>query len=105
MNPRVVQLLANVLVSVAVVGLALVSWGDAAYAQALHSGAHSGGASSFDIMGGIKHGIALAATVLLAGLALFAALVWLPASKESAPARTPSARSFLSRGWCSTCSR
>jgi hypothetical protein len=75
MNPRAVELLANVLVSVAVVGLALVSWGDAAYAQGLHSGAHSGGASSFDVMGSIKHGIALAATVLLAGLALFAALV------------------------------
>jgi putative copper export protein len=66
----------------AVVGLVLVCFGDAAYAQGAHSGAHSGGASSSGIMGGIEHGVALAATVLLAGLAPFATLVWLPASKN-----------------------
>jgi putative copper export protein len=36
---------------------------------------------------GIEHGFALAATALLAGLAPFAALVWLPASREVGPGR------------------
>lgn len=81
MNPRIVRCLANALAPIGLVGLALACFGDPAYAQGAHSGAHSGGASS-DVMGGIEHGIALAATVLLAGLAPFVALVWLPASKD-----------------------
>jgi hypothetical protein len=70
-----------------VVGLALACFGDAAYAQGPHSGTHSGGASSSEFMGGIEHGVALAATVLLAGLAPFAALVWLPVSKGTGAGR------------------
>jgi putative copper export protein len=81
-NPCVVLRLANALAAVAVTGLALVCFGDPTYAQGAHSGAHPGGASSSGFMGGVEHGIALAATVLLAGLAPFAVLVWLPASKD-----------------------
>lgn len=79
-NRHVVRQLANALAPVGVVMVVLACFGDPAYAQGAHSGAHSGGASS-DVMGGIQHGIALGATVLLAGLAPFAVLVWLPASK------------------------
>jgi putative copper export protein len=82
MNPRVVRPLANALATMSFVGLAIACLGDPASAQGVHSGAHSGGASSSGFMGGIEHGIALAATVFLAGLAPFAALVWLPASKD-----------------------
>lgn len=80
MAPHVVRRLANTLAAATVVAFAC--FGDTAYAQGAHSGAHSGGASSTGLMGGIDHGIALAATVFLAGLAPFAALVWLPASKD-----------------------
>jgi copper transport protein len=80
-NPRVVRHLANALAPIGVAVLALTCFGDPAHSQGAHSGAHSGGASS-DVMGGIEHGIALGATVLLAGLAPFVALVWLPASKD-----------------------
>jgi hypothetical protein len=67
-NAKVMRHLGNAVALTVVVGLALASFGDLAYAQGAHSGAHSGGASS-DAMGGIEHGMALAATVLLAGLA------------------------------------
>ena len=76
-------------------------------ATAAHSGHHAGhgmggaggGAASDDWLGTvsglaagraaeISHGLALAATALLAGLAPFAALVWLPASGRSGVGRT-----------------
>ena len=86
MNPSVVRRLANTLAPTAVVGLTLACFGDTACAQGAHSGAHLGGAAS-EVMGGIEHGVALAAAVLLAGLAPFAALVWLPASKDDEAGR------------------
>ncbi len=86
MNPRVVRHLANALAPVGVVALAFACLGDPASAQAAHGGAHSGGAAS-GVTGGVQHGIALAATVLLAGLAPFAALAWRPASKDVAVGR------------------
>ncbi len=65
------------------VGLAAACLGEAALAQGLHGG-HSGHASSgqLELVTGIDRGFTLAATALLAGLAPFATLVWLPASKE-----------------------
>ena len=65
------------------VGLAAACLGGTALAQGLHGG-HSGHASAgqLELMTGIDHGFTLAATALLAGLAPFAALVWLPASRE-----------------------
>jgi putative copper export protein len=77
-----VRRVATVLVSLAVLGLA-ACLGDAAQAQGLHGG-HSGHASpgQQEAIAGIEHGFALGATALLAGLAPFAALVWLPASRE-----------------------
>ncbi|HEX2185898.1 MAG TPA: CopD family protein, partial [Chloroflexota bacterium] len=86
MNPRVVRHLANALAPVGVLVLAAACLGDPASAQGAHGGAHSGGAAS-GVTGGVQHGIALAATVLLAGLAPFAALVWLPASKDAVVGR------------------
>jgi copper transport protein len=85
-NPRVVRHLANALAPVGVLVLAAACLGDPASAQGAHGGAHSGGAAS-GVTGGVQHGIALAATVLLAGLAPFAALVWLPASKDAVVGR------------------
>jgi copper transport protein len=79
-----VRLLVIVVSSLAVlVGPAAACLGETALAQGLHGG-HSGHASSgrLELMTGIDHGFALAATALLAGLAPFAALVWLPASRE-----------------------
>src|SRR3712207_6551333 len=65
------------------VGLVAACLGDTAVAQGLHGG-HPGHASSAQLalVTGIDHGFTLAATALLAGLAPFAALVWLPASRE-----------------------
>src|SRR3712207_3124467 len=65
------------------VGLVAACLGDTAVAQGLHGG-HPGHASSaqLELVSGIDHGFTLAATALLAGLAPFAALVWLPASRE-----------------------
>jgi putative copper export protein len=65
------------------VGLAAACLGDTALAQGLHGG-HSGHTSpgQLELTVGIDHGFTLAATALLAGLAPFAALVWLPASRE-----------------------
>jgi hypothetical protein len=79
-----VRFLVIVVRSLAVlVGPAAACLGDMALAQGLHGG-HSGHASSgqLELMTGIDHGFSLAATALLAGLAPFAALVWLPASRE-----------------------
>ncbi len=47
---------------------------------------------------GLEHGLALAATALLAGLAPFAALVWLPACRQSGVGRT-AIRSFGVVAW------
>jgi copper transport protein len=79
-----VRLLAIVARSLAVlVGPAAACLGDAALAQGVHGG-HSGHASAgqLELITGIDHGFTLAATALLAGLAPFSALVWLPSSKE-----------------------
>jgi copper transport protein len=79
-----VRRLASAVGSLAVlVGPAAACLGDTALAQGLHGG-HSGHASAgqLELMTGIDHGFTLAATALLAGLAPFAALVWLPASRE-----------------------
>jgi len=69
--------------SLAVLGLVAACLGDLAQAQRMHGG-HSEHASpaQLELTVGIEHGFTLAATALLAGLAPFAALVWLPASKE-----------------------
>jgi copper transport protein len=78
-----VRRLAVVVAVVAIVGTLALFLGDAAQAQGQHGG-HSGHVSSgeLELMGEIDHGFTLAATALLAGLAPFAALVWLPASVE-----------------------
>jgi copper transport protein len=57
---------------------------DTAFAQGLHAGAHEGGArlSLLEVLVGIAHGATLTAAVLLAGLPAFAALIWLPASRD-----------------------
>jgi copper transport protein len=76
-----VRRLASVVGSLAVLaGLAAACIGDTALAQGTH-GAHTS-ASQLELMTGIDHGFTLTATALLAGLAPFAALVWLPASRE-----------------------
>ena len=68
---------------IAMAGVLFPGHADVAQAQGLHGG-HSGHASSgeLELRGTIVHGFALAASALLAGLAPFAALVWLPASSE-----------------------
>jgi copper transport protein len=79
-----VRRLASVVGSLAVlVGLAAACPGDMALAQGLHEG-HSGHAppAQLERMTGIDHGVSLAATALLSGLAPFATLVWLPTSRE-----------------------
>jgi copper transport protein len=74
-----------------------------------HHAGHGGGAASDDRGGavpgqawgraaGISHGIALAAAALLAGLAPFAALVWLPASGRSGTGRA-AIRPFGALAW------
>jgi copper transport protein len=65
-------------------GLALALLGDVAHAQGLHRH-HSEGQSLSrqEVLGGIAHGVTLAATTLLAGIVAFAALVWLPVSRSS----------------------
>jgi copper transport protein len=74
-----------VLVVTCVVALVLTTacLGDPAQAQGAHGG-HSGGTASHgpEYGGAVERGMALAATAFLAGLAPFAALVWLPASGE-----------------------
>ncbi len=97
MNASLMRHLGNVLALTAVTGLALACFVDFAYAQGAHSGAHSGGASS-GVLGGIEHGMALAATVLLAGLAPFVALVWLPTSKDAEVGRA-AVRTFGLLAW------
>ncbi len=97
MNASAKRHLGNAVALTAVTGLALACFGDLAYAQGAHSGAHSGGASS-GVMGGFEHGMALATTVLLAGLAPFVALVWLPASKDAEVGRA-AVRSFGLLAW------
>src|SRR4051812_39084739 len=55
-----------------------------AYAQDAHHGSHSV-QESVDLQGlavGMAHGATLGAVVFLAGLVVFVALVWLPASAE-----------------------
>ena len=58
--------------------------GSAPEHQGGHQGGHSGHASPgrLGLMAEIAHGFTLAASALLAGLAPFAMLVWLPASRE-----------------------
>lgn len=73
------QRLATVLGTAATFGLANVLFAGAAYAQHSHGGT---GASAYQlqVQGSIEHGVVLAATAFLAGLAPFAVLVWLPSS-------------------------
>ena len=52
---------------------------------------------------GTEHGVALAATALLAGLAPFAALVWLPASGQTGGAGHGALRSFDVLAWVLLC--
>ena len=69
--------------AMAVAGALALYPGDASLAQGLHDG-HAGSASSaqLELIGEIDRGFTLAACALLAGLAPFATLVWLPASGE-----------------------
>jgi copper transport protein len=100
-NTNVMRHLGMTLALAAAVGLALTCFVDLAYAQGAHSEAHSERAS-IAVTGGIEHGIALAATVLLAGLAPFVALVWLPASKDAEVGRA-AVRSFGLLAWVLLC--
>jgi copper transport protein len=83
-NARRLAILVGAMAIVGVLTLVLV---DAAQAQGPH-GEHSGHAAGhvssrqLELMAELDHGFTLAATALLAGLAPFAALVWLPASGE-----------------------
>ena len=71
------------------------------------TGGHSGHAppSRLGLMAEIDHGFTLAASALLAGLAPFAALVWLRPAGRSAGVAKRSWRSARWRGPCSTCWR
>ncbi|HET7479979.1 MAG TPA: CopD family protein [Rubrobacteraceae bacterium] len=76
-------------------GLVFVWFPDIAYAQG-HG--HGGGVSlsRYELLVGFAHAVTLGATVFLAGLVAFAALVWVPASRESGVDQT--AASLLNRG-------
>jgi copper transport protein len=65
-----------------VLGLAAVWMPGVALAQATHGG-HSEGVSitRYELLLGIAHGNTLMSTVLLVGLPMFAALIWLPTSR------------------------
>jgi putative copper export protein len=62
--------------------LASLLFESAAYAQHLHGGAEAP-AYQLQVQGSVTHGVVLAATAFLGGLAPFAVLVWLPASKAT----------------------
>jgi putative copper export protein len=62
--------------------LASVLFASAAYAQHSHVGAEVS-AYQLQVQGSVTHGVVLTATALLGGLAPFAVLVWLPASKAT----------------------
>ena len=99
------QSLAARRVTIAASGLvaALALFADAANAQGSHPGAHAGGGTSqYAFMGGMEHGISLAATVFLAGLGPFAALVWLPASRVVGVGRD-AVRSLAPLAWVLFC--
>lgn len=61
--------------------LAAAYLGDPAYAQGIHGG-RSAAPHDQENTVAIEHGVTLAVTAFLAGLAPFAALVWLPVSRE-----------------------
>lgn len=81
-------------------GLTFAALPSFARAQGLHTGEHSGDdrLSALEITGGVAHGATLAATVLLVGLVVFAALIWLPASGASG-AGHDAARLFSRLAW------
>jgi copper transport protein len=81
-----------VVAAVATAGILSLSVVEVAQAQGLHGG-HSEqvpghlSSSQLELLGGIDHGFTLAASALLAGLAPFVALVWLPAGEEGGAER------------------
>jgi len=66
----------------AIFALASLLIESAAYAQHSHGGAEVS-AYQLQVQGSVTHGVVLAATALLGGLAPFAVVVWLPASKAT----------------------
>lgn len=84
---RTVRCLAIVAGPLAILGLS-VCLADAVQAQGLH-GEHSGGPTDQqqELISRIGHGVTLAATAFLAGLAPFTVLVWLPASRATRAGR------------------
>jgi copper transport protein len=95
---RTVQCLVIVAGLLITLGLS-VFLADSAQAQGLH-GEHAGGSTGRqqELLGRVGHGLTLAATAFLAGLAPFAALVWLPASRESGAGRD-AIRGFAILAW------
>jgi copper transport protein len=69
-------------VAAAIFALASVLFESAAYAQHSHGGAEVS-TYQLQVQGSVTHGVVLAATAFLGGLAPFAVLVWLPASKAT----------------------
>ena len=82
-----------------VLGLAAVWMPGVALAQATHGG-HSQGVSitRYELLVGIAHGNTLMSTVLLVGLPMFAALIWLPTSRAFGVGRD-SAHLFSRCAW------
>jgi copper transport protein len=74
--------LATVLGAIFISGLATIWFENAVHAQGAHHEAHSSLSLPLpELLTGVVHGATLGATVFLAGLVAFAALVWLPASR------------------------
>jgi copper transport protein len=67
-------------VAAPIFALASVLFESAAYAQHSHGGAEVS-TYQLQVQGSVTHGVVLAATAFLGGLAPFAVLIWLPASK------------------------
>lgn len=84
----------------AVFGLAVAWSASVAHAQDLHPGTHAADVSltGLEVAFGITHGVGLGSTAFLAGLAAFAALVWLPAGRASG-AGQDTVRAFCSLAW------
>ncbi len=89
-----------VLAWLAAFGLAVAGSSSPAWAQGLHTAGHSsdGRLSNLETLGGISHGATLAAAVLLAGVVVFAALIWVPVTGESA-AGGDAAKLFSRLAW------
>ncbi|HZB81521.1 MAG TPA: CopD family protein [Rubrobacteraceae bacterium] len=78
---RPMRLVAAILGSMSVAGLAAVWFADIAQAQASHSHLTHGSLFDEEVMAYIVHGITQGASVFLAGLVTFVTLIWFPSSR------------------------